>query len=116
MKKHTQAKDIIKAIVAAGGSVEVTEKGHLKVKGPAGIAIVGPAPGSRGCDVIRTREGLIVVTLGDDEGSVVEAGRRFVTWLDGHVPAVRAITPDVWAGTVLIHGTEIDSGKEGARE
>ena len=74
------------------------------------------APGSRGCDVIRTREGLIVVTLGDDEGSVVEAGRRFVTWLDGHVPAVRAITPDVWAGTVLIHGTEIDSGKEGARE
>jgi hypothetical protein len=74
------------------------------------------APGSRGCDVIRTREGLIVVTLGDDEGSVVESGRRFVTWLDRHVPAVRAITPEVWAGTVLVHGTTNDPGREGARE
>jgi hypothetical protein len=74
------------------------------------------APGARGCDVIRTREGLIVVTLGDDEGSVIESGRRFVTWLDRHVPAARDITPEVWAGTVLVHGTGDESGLEGARE
>jgi hypothetical protein len=74
------------------------------------------APGARGCDVIRTREGLIVVTLGDDERSVIESGRRFVTWLDRHAPALGAIAPEVWAGTVLVHGTENGSGQEGARE
>ena len=63
------------------------------------------APGSRGCEVIRTREGLIVVALGDDEGSVIEAGRRFVAWIDRHVPAVRGIAPEIWAGDVLVHGT-----------
>ena len=45
-------------------------------------AALGAIPGSRGCDVIRTREGVIVVALGDDEGSVIESGRRFAVWID----------------------------------
>jgi hypothetical protein len=72
-------------------------------------------PGSRGCNVIRTREGLIVVTLGDVEANVGESG-RFVAWLDRHVPADLAITPEVWAGTVLVHGTGNEPGLEGAQE
>jgi len=63
-------------------------------------------PGSRGCDVISTREGLIVVAYGDDEGSVVEMGRRYVAWLDGHLPGLRGVAPEVWAGEVLVHGLE----------
>jgi len=89
---------------------------ELVANGRAICQALTSAPGSRGCDVISTREGLIVVTFGDDEGSVVEAGRRFVSWLDHHVPAVHAITPEVWAGTVLIHGTGNEPGQEGARE
>ena len=61
-------------------------------------------PGSCGCQVISTREGLIVIALGDDEGSVVEAGRRFVAMVDHHVPALRGVSPEVWAGEVLVHG------------
>lgn len=41
-----EARDIERAVVAAGGTVERTGKGHLKVKGPAGFAIVGSDPGS----------------------------------------------------------------------
>ena len=63
-------------------------------------------PGSRGCDVISTREGLIVVAFGDDEGRVVEMGRRYVAWLDGNLPGLRGVAPDVWAGEVLVHGLE----------
>lgn len=78
-------------------------------------AAVTSAPGTQGCEVIRSREGLIVVTLGDDEGSVVEMGRRFVAWIDRHAPEVRAITPDLWAGDVLSHGVRPAVGEDGGR-
>jgi hypothetical protein len=67
-------------------------------------AALTSGPGSRCCQVISTREGLIVVTVGDDESSVIESGRRFVAWIDRHIPEVRAIAPEVWAGDVLVHG------------
>jgi hypothetical protein len=69
-------------------------------------AALSSTPGSQGCDLISTREGLIVVAFGDDEGSVVEMGRRYVAWLDGHLPGLRDVLPDVWAGEVLVHGLE----------
>jgi hypothetical protein len=65
-------------------------------------------PGSRGCEVIGTREGLIVVVVGDDGASVVEAGRRFAAWVDRHLPGLHAVPPEVWAGEVLVHGTRED--------
>lgn len=37
--KH--ARDVAKAVIAAGGEVEVTSNGHLKITGPAGRAIIG---------------------------------------------------------------------------
>jgi hypothetical protein len=62
------------------------------------------APGSVGCEVIATREGLLVVSTGIDEATVAESGRRFVAWLDRHLPDLRDTNPEVWAGTVLVHG------------
>ncbi len=35
------ARAVCDAVTAAGGTVEITKKGHLKVTGPGGIAIVG---------------------------------------------------------------------------
>lgn len=60
-------------------------------------------PGALGCEVIRTRDGLIVILFGEEEASVAEAGRRFASWMVGHVPALRAVAPSVWAGPVLAH-------------
>jgi hypothetical protein len=39
-----EAKEIIAAVQRAGGQVERTASGHLKVIGPAGSAIVASAP------------------------------------------------------------------------
>lgn len=41
------AKMIARAVVEAGGSFTITANGHLKVQGPAGVAVVGvhqPSP------------------------------------------------------------------------
>ena len=68
-------------------------------------AVFASVPGSSGIDLIRTREGLIVVTVGADEGCLVESGRRFRAWIDDQIPAFRdAADPDVWFGPVLGHG------------
>jgi hypothetical protein len=71
------------------------------------------APGSSRCEVIATREGLIVISVGEDEVSVVEAGRRFVAWAEEHMPALRRITPDVWAGEVLVDGVAAATAEGG---
>ena len=41
-----EAKEIVAAVQRAGGQVERTASGHLKVIGPAGSAIVASAPNS----------------------------------------------------------------------
>lgn len=46
-QRRTRTKDglaVIKAVERAGGSVIITSKGHLRVTGPTGIAIVASAP------------------------------------------------------------------------
>jgi hypothetical protein len=46
--RSKEAKEIVAAVQRAGGQVERTASGHLKVTGPAGSAIVASAPsGSR---------------------------------------------------------------------
>ncbi len=42
--RSREARDIAKAVEDAGGTVERTGKGHLKVTGPEGTAIVASAP------------------------------------------------------------------------
>ena len=42
--RSKQAKQIVAAVQRAGGQVERTASGHLKVIGPAGSAIVASAP------------------------------------------------------------------------
>lgn len=65
-------------------------------------SVLAGVPGFAEAHLIRTRDGLILVTLGEDEGTLVEAGRRFVAWADRHVPAFRlAPQARVWAGDVL---------------
>lgn len=38
---RSKVNELISAIEAAGGTVSTTTKGHLKVMGPKGIAIIG---------------------------------------------------------------------------
>jgi len=66
-------------------------------------AMLCRVPGCVGCQLIRTRDGLVVVIVGDDEPALVEAGRRFVAWTSRHVPTFgpKALTT-VWAGEVLL--------------
>jgi hypothetical protein len=42
--RSKEAKEIVAAVQRAGGQVERTASGHLKVIGPAGAAIVASAP------------------------------------------------------------------------
>jgi hypothetical protein len=44
--RSKQAKQVVAAVQRAGGRVERTASGHLKVTGPAGSAIVASAPNS----------------------------------------------------------------------
>lgn len=70
--------------------------------------VLGSVPGIGGWQLIRTRDGVIVVTLGDDEASLVEAGRRFVAWLEARVRGFRRrAQPEVWAGEVLIRDIQV---------
>lgn len=65
-------------------------------------SVLAGVPGFADAHLIRTRDGLIFVAIGEDEATVVEVGRRFVAWIDRHVPAVReAPAAEVWAGDVL---------------
>jgi hypothetical protein len=59
-------------------------------------------PGWSSAQLIRTRDGLIVVIIGDAESALVEAGRRFAAWARRCVPALRDATgPDVWFGDLV---------------
>ena len=42
--RSKEAKEIVAVVQRAGGQVERTASGHLKVTGPAGTAIVASAP------------------------------------------------------------------------
>lgn len=44
--RSKEAREIERAVIAAGGTVERTGAGHLKITGPAGVAIVTSDPGS----------------------------------------------------------------------
>jgi hypothetical protein len=44
--RSKEAKEIVTAVQQAGGQLERTASGHLKVIGPAGSAIVASAPNS----------------------------------------------------------------------
>lgn len=44
--RSKEARDIVKAVEEAGGTVERTANGHLKVTGPEGTATVASAPNS----------------------------------------------------------------------
>jgi hypothetical protein len=63
--RSKEAKEIVAAVQRAGGQVERTASGHLKVIGPAGAAIVASAPtGGRAVHntlaTIRSKAGLAV--------------------------------------------------------
>jgi hypothetical protein len=42
--RSKEAKEIVTAVQRAGGQVERTASGHLKITGPAGSAVVASAP------------------------------------------------------------------------
>lgn len=101
------------AAVRHYSSVDRTVIDELANQAGAICAALSTAPGSQGCQVISTRDGVIVVALGDDEGSVIESGRRFAAWIDRNLPAFRTADPEIWAGSVLVHGVSKVSDPEG---
>ena len=60
--RSKEAKEIVAAVQRAGGQVERTASGHLKVIGPAGSASVASAPntGHNTLATIRSKTGLQV--------------------------------------------------------
>lgn len=44
--RSKEARNIERAVITAGGTVERTGKGHMKITGPAGVAIVASDPGT----------------------------------------------------------------------
>jgi hypothetical protein len=62
--------------------------------------VIESVPGARESLLIRTREGVILVTVGIDEACLVECGRRFRAWADTHVEALQlAGEAEVWVGS-----------------
>lgn len=43
---HKHTRDTIRAVKRAGGTVAYTSNGHLRITGPAGMAILPSDPGS----------------------------------------------------------------------
>ena len=77
----------------------------LRERSPEIAALLAAVPGTSGSELIRTRDGVILVTVADDEASLVESGRRFVAWVEAHVSGFRGRSlSDVWAGEVLTGG------------
>jgi hypothetical protein len=65
--------------------------------------VIESVPGARESLLIRTREGVILVTVGTDEACLVECGRRFRAWAITHVGALHlADEADVWAGSLIL--------------
>ena len=64
--------------------------------------VLESVPGFVSSVLLRTRQGAILVTAGEDEASLVECGRRATAWLATHVPGFPSAAPDVWAGDVLM--------------
>jgi hypothetical protein len=65
-------------------------------------AVLESVPGWVSCLLIRTRDGVILVSVGDDEASLIESGRRLAARLAGPADGLRPAAPDIWAGDVLI--------------
>lgn len=66
-----EVREIVAAVTAAGGTVQLTSKGHLRITGPGGVAIIGSSPnagrqGKRGLAntlaTIRRETGLSIDT------------------------------------------------------
>jgi hypothetical protein len=65
-------------------------------------AVLASVPGSVEALLIRTREGLLLLTVGEDEPSLIEAGRRFRAWIDDEIDGFdEAGEPELWSGPVL---------------
>lgn len=65
--------------------------------------VIESVPGARESLLIRTREVVILVTVGTDEACLVECGRRFRAWAITHVGALHlADEADVWAGSLIL--------------
>lgn len=76
-------------------------------------AVLASVPGSVDALLIRTREGLLLLTVGPDEPSLIEAGRRFRAWVDDEIEGFEAAgDPALWSGPVLI-GTRREPPQRG---
>lgn len=65
--------------------------------------VLASVPGVHESQLIRTREGVILVTAGTDEACLVESGRRFRAWVNAHVRGFRSVDEaDVWVGAVVL--------------
>jgi len=65
--------------------------------------LLSSVPGSVDALLIRTREGLFLLTVGRDEPSLIEAGRRFRAWADDEIEGFDgAGEPELWSGPVLL--------------
>lgn len=69
-------------------------------------AVLESVPGVTAFQLIRTRDGLVLVTVGVDEASLIECGRRFRAWVEAHVPGFPAADDsDIWVGAVVLQVT-----------
>jgi hypothetical protein len=65
-------------------------------------SVLAGVPGCGGGQLMRTRDGLIVVIVGTDEPVLMEAGRRFAVWAERNVPELRKSAQlEIWAGDLL---------------
>ena len=79
-------------------------------------AVLASVPGSVNALLIRTREGLLLLTVGADEPSLIEAGRRFRAWVDDEIEGFEAAgDPALWSGPVLM-GTLREPPRRGGRD
>lgn len=78
--------------------------------------VLESVPGTSASQLIRTRDGVILVTVGSDEASLIESGRRVRAWMDANVHGfLAADEADVWAGRVVLHAGASGSHQAPAR-
>jgi antibiotic biosynthesis monooxygenase (ABM) superfamily enzyme len=66
-------------------------------------AVMASVPGARGSQVIASRDGVILVTVGTDEACLVESARRFRAWVDARAPEIGLVgEAEIWLGEVVL--------------
>ena len=97
------------ATVRRYAGLTLTTQAALTRRAEEIATVLGSVPGAYCSQLIETRDGVVLVTVGRDEACLVESARRFRAWVDASVPDSTMGEAEIWLGEV-IHQVGLPAG------